>query len=210
MPLAPKQSSRKETLICKLIIVACATLQTAAPGYSQAKNSVQDFEITDTTRLLNDAFSKVENALRVPIDFEEAPVLDPPKTGPVPMLSVHFVDGETNALAAVQTVLAAFESTADAERTVPSTIDLIVDKIARASDVTVKVLNQPYLLGERIRLGAKDEPAMHVLERLSDSVSPVSFRFVYEPFQRVYYLNVKGVSTFRPDDTSKLFRPPGI
>ncbi len=66
-----------------------------------------DIDISDTNRPLNDALIKVQETLKAPINFEEA-TYEPQKDGDVPPhLVVHFVPGEKDPVAAVQTILAA-------------------------------------------------------------------------------------------------------
>lgn len=237
----------KWLLITLAITLLSAPTITAAQQPSSAgtaTTALQDLDII-SPRPLNDALSIIEAKLKVPIDFEEAPLTDPsstvlgeqiglrpgvryPKGG---HLVVQFISGETNAVAAVQTALSAYEhigisgkygirqedgailvfpissktpiaetaiTITDGIRTIADTLQLIAAKISSASGAKVQILNQPFVLGETVDLASQREPAIDVLRRMSRSLVPLSFRFIYDPSEKSYYLNVNAISTFSP------------
>lgn len=233
-------------------VALCPAILGAATNTSQAV--MQDFEITNSSRPLNDALSRVASQLKVPVDFEEAPFALQ-TSGPLRSLPVHFVPGEGDALAAVRTIVDADDSAGFSarytvaedgnvitvvpaasqnvtnsvsprvpisevpvtipyeSRTIAATVDLIAAQISRVSGATVKVLNQPYLLGERVILGASNEPAISVLNRLSGLAAPTSFKLIYDPVERNYYLNLSLINKFTPNQsgfaaTKLTNRPP--
>ena len=89
------------------------------------------------------------------------------------------------------------------ERTVGETIEEIAKHLALSSSKQVATLNQPYTAPEKISFGAQSETLLSVIERFNALVGPTSFRFIYDPPQKIYYLNIEAVPLFVPGMTTE-------
>ncbi len=87
-----------------------------------------------------------------------------------------------------------------AVRDARATIDLIASQISQESGVRVKVLNVPFMNGATLEMGASNEPAADAIATDIAALMgrQVSFRCLWEPTEKDYYLSVEIVTPPNP------------
>ena len=87
-----------------------------------------------------------------------------------------------------------------AVRDARATIELIASQISQESGVRVKVLNLPFMNGATLEMGASNEPASDAIATDLAALMgrQVSFRCLWEPTEKDYYLNVAIVAPPNP------------
>ena len=91
-----------------------------------------------------------------------------------------------------------------AERSVLDTLQLIVDSVSQVSGVRVLLLSTPFHYSpspetDKVTLGATGEEARVVIANLVAKLAPMSYRLLYDPGQKTYYLSLISVPASLPN-----------
>lgn len=104
---------------------------------------------------------------------------------------VTGADGKTRDVSPVMTQRVTIPM---AERKGIDTLQLLADGLSRASGKRVLILNTPFWPTDRIALGADNESAESIVQRIGKLMNrALSYQCLYDPPSKTYYLNISAV-----------------